>query len=129
MNYNGVQYYDSIYLSKGKNTLLRSNTTSLDHDKILFNLSVVGESSHWVDRFVCQVVFGGGVVFDQLSILGVESITDVIDLLVDLGTVMVTLLTGARDGVLDSAGMPGTDTSDLAKTFMGLSWQLLGMPT
>ena len=58
-----------------------------------------------------------------------ESITDVINLLVDLGTVMVTLLTGASDGELDSAGMPGTDTSDLTKTFMGLSWQLLGMPT
>ena len=58
-----------------------------------------------------------------------ESITDVINLLVDLGTVMVTLLTGASDGELDSAGMPGTNTSDLAKTFMGLSWQLLGMPT
>ena len=116
-------------LSKSKNTLLRSNTTSLDHDKILFNLSVVGESSHWVDRFVCQVVFGGGVVFDQLSILGVESITDVIDLLVDLGTAMVSLLTGTSDGELDSGRMPCSNTGNLSKTLVSLTGQFLTVPS
>ena len=89
----------------------------------------MGESSHWVDRFVSQVVFGGGVVFDQLSILGVESITDVIDLLVDLGTVMVSLLTGTSDGELDSGRMPCSNTGNLSKTLVCLTGQFLTVPS
>ena len=122
-------YIIVAYLSKSKNTLLRSNTTSLDHDEILFDLSVVRESTHWVDGFVCQIVFGGGVVFDQLSILGVESITDVIDLLVDLGTVMVSLLTCTSDGELDSGRMPCSNTGNLSKTLVCLTGQFLTVPS
>merc|ERR1712223_1559612 len=40
-----------------------------------------------------------------------------------------TLLTSTRHSVLDTTGMPGSDTSDLAETFMGLARQLFGMPT
>ena len=64
----------------------------------------------------------------NLSILGVESIAHVVDLLVDLGTMMVTLLTGASDGELDAGRMPGSDASDLAETLVGLARQLLGVP-
>ena len=117
------------YLTKGQHTLLRSNATTLDHDKVLLDQSVMGESTHGVDRLISQIIIGSSIVLHKLAILHVESITDVVNLLVDLGTVMVTLLTGASDGELDSAWMPGTDTSDLAKTFVSLSWQLLGMPT
>jgi len=116
-------------LTKGQHTLLRSNATTLDHDKVLLDQSVMGEPTHGVDRLISQIIIGSSIVLHKLAILHVESITDVINLLVDLGSVMVTLLTGASDGELDSAGMPGTNTSDLAKTFMGLPWQLLGMPT
>merc|ERR1712111_86957 len=89
----------------------------------------MGEPTHGVDRLISQIIIGSSIVLHKLAILHVESITDVINLLVDLGTVMVTLLTGASDGELDSAWMPGTNTSDHAKTFVSLSWQLLGMPT
>ena len=37
--------------------------------------------------------------------------------------------TSTSDGPLDVGWMPGTDTSDLAKTFVRLAWQLLGAPT
>merc|ERR1719323_2299978 len=42
---------------------------------------------------------------------------------------MVSLLTGTSNGVLDTARMPGTDTSDLTQTLVRLPGQLLGMPT
>merc|ERR1719164_365209 len=85
-------------LTKGQHTLLRSNTTSLDHDKVLLDQSVMGETTHGVDRLVSQIIIGSSVVLHKLAVLHVESITDVVDLLVDFGTVMVTLLTGTSNG-------------------------------
>lgn len=87
------------------------------------------EAAHGVDGLVGQIVSGGGVVLYQLSVLGVVARPDVVDLLVDLGTVMVSLLTGTGNRELDSGRMPGSDTSDLAKTLVRLTWQLLGVPT
>ena len=115
-------------LSQSEYTLLGSDTASLNHDKVLLHQTIMRESTHGVDGLVGQVIVGGSIVLDKLAILHVESITDVIDLFVNLGTVMVTLLTSTRNSVLDTTGMPGSDTSDLTETFMGLARQLLGMP-
>jgi len=61
-------------LPQGKSSLLGPNAATLDHDEVLLDLSIVGESSHWVDRLVGNVVFGGSVVLDKLAILhGVAS--------------------------------------------------------
>ena len=54
-------------LSQGENPLLGSNATTLDHDEVLFDLSVVRESSHGVDGLIGQIVIGGGVVLHQLQ--------------------------------------------------------------
>lgn len=42
---------------------------------------------------------------------------------------MVTHLTGTSDGPLDVGRMPGTDTSDLSETLVGLTGKLLGTPS
>ena len=73
----------------------------------------MGEASHGVDGLVRQVVLGGGVVLDKLAILHLVTLPDSVDLLVDLGSVMVALLTSSGHCVLDAAGMPGSDTGHL----------------
>jgi len=59
----------------------------------------------------------------------VESVAQVIDLLVDLSSVMVTLLTSSGHSELNTRWMPSTDTSDLAETLVRLAGQLLCVPT
>ena len=87
--------------------------TDLDHQEVLLDLSVVREAAHGVDGLVREVVLGAGVVLDQLAILHLVALSDSVDLLVDLGSVMVALLTSSGHSVLDAAGMPGSNTGHL----------------
>ena len=73
-----------------------SNASSLQEDEVLLDLSVVRESTHRVDGLVGQIVLGGGVVLDQLAVLHLVTLADPVDLLVDLGPVMESLLTGSE---------------------------------
>merc|ERR1719318_1088798 len=50
-------------LPQGESPLLGSNAAALDHDEVLLDLSVVRETTHWVDGLVSNVILGGGVVF------------------------------------------------------------------
>jgi len=79
--------------SESDTSLLWATDTSLDHEVVVLYQTVMDETSNWVDRFVGDINFGGGVVADFLAVDGVVSGSDAVDLLVDLGTVMVSLLT------------------------------------
>ena len=52
-------------------------------------------------------------IFPHLSVLHLVTLSDSVDLLVDLSPVVVALLTSPGHGVLDPAGMPSSNTSDL----------------
>jgi len=106
--------------------LLRSNATSTDHDIILLYHAVVSKAAHRIDRFLGEIIICRAIF---LSIRGHCALPNAIDLLVDLGTMMIAFLTGSSNGELHTTGMPGTDTGNLSKTFVRLSWQLFRVPT
>ena len=84
------------HLSQSENSLLVSNTSSLDEKEILFNLSVVRKPTHWINGFVSQIVICSSTVLDQLSINHLVTLANSIDLLVDLSTVMESLLSSPK---------------------------------
>jgi len=73
----------------------------------------VGPSSQGVDGLVGNVVVGS-------TRLGVGTVSDPVDLLVLLGTVVVTVLTGTGNRVHDVGRVPSSDTGDLSETSVGL---------
>merc|ERR1719512_165796 len=115
-------------LPQGQSSLLGPNAATLDHDEVLLDLSIVGESTHWVDRLVSNVVLSGSIVLDELAILHGVASAHPVDLLVHLSPVVVTLLSSPGHGALDSAGMPSSNTSNLPETLVSLPWKLLGVP-
>ena len=109
-------------LAKGDDTLLGSGDGALQDEEIVLDDTVVGEATHGRDLLVGDIRLGRGVSV-------VLSGADAVDLLVELITVVVTVLTSTCDGEHDLRRMPCTDTSDLAETLVGLARQLLGTPT
>ena len=109
-------------LPHDKRPLLHSHTGSLNHNPVLLDDTVVDESAHGCDGLLGEVRLG-------LARGIVPLLSDAVNLLVHLGTVEVSVLTGARDGVADAGGVPRTDTGDLAETPVGLSREARDAPS
>ena len=103
-------------LSEGDDSLLGSHNTTLEHDEVLVDLTIVWETTHRSDGLLGQIVLGHSVV----GILA-DGLTDSVDLLVDLSSVVETILTSSSNGEADSGWMPRTNTSDLSLASVGLS--------
>ena len=71
-------------LPQGEGALLGANAATLDHDEVLLDPSVMGESFHGVDGLVSNVILGGGVVLDELAVLPLVAGAHPVDLLVHL---------------------------------------------
>lgn len=116
-------------LSEGDGSLLGSADTALDHDEVRLDKTVLNKATNGVDALVGDIGLGGSVVLDFFAVDGVEAGADSVDLLVDLSSVMVSLLTRSSNGEGDSGWMPGTNTGDLSETLVSLSGKLLGVPS
>lgn len=86
------------------------------------DFTVVGETTERGDVLLNGISSGGGIVGDTADLTS----TKTVDLLVDFGTGVITLLTSSGDRPLDGSGMPSTDTSNLSETSVSLSLELLG---
>merc|ERR1711970_752542 len=99
------------WLSHEDWSLSDTHATTLDHNEVVLDLTVMWEATNWVDALLGHIHGRAGVV------------------LVDLDTVMVALLTASSNAEANSAWMPRTNTGDLSQTTMRLSWKLLGAPS
>lgn len=70
------------------------------------------------DLLLGDIGLGGGAV---LSV----TLADSVNLVVDRGTVVVTLLTSTGNSPLDVGRMPSTDTSNLSETLVSLTGSFL----
>lgn len=108
-------------LSEHEHALLGTDTAALQDEEVISDHTVVRETAQRGDVLVSGVGRSRGVVLGASAL----ALSDSVDLLVDFGTVVVTELTGSGNAPGHTGGMPGSDTSDLAVTSVGL---LLEMP-
>ena len=109
-------------LPQGQDPLLGTDGATLKHEPVLGDDTIVRETTEGGDGLLSEIVLSGGIVLLAL-------LTDAVDPLVHLSTVMVSVLTGTGHGVLDTARMPGTDTGNLPETLPGLTGKLGHSPT
>lgn len=84
----------------------------------------MGETSQRSDCFLSHIGNTGGSVFD-FSALRVLSFGQSVDLLVDLGSVVVTQLTGSAHRVSDVGRVPRADATNSSPASVGLLLQVL----
>jgi len=115
-------------LAENDDALHDTGDASLEHDVVLVDLTVLGEATQRSDSLDGQIG-GSGSVGVELAGLRLSGLTDAVDLLVHLGTMMVTILTVTRNTESNTSRMPSTDTSNLTETTMSLTRETSNTPT
>jgi hypothetical protein len=116
-------------LAEGGGALDGTGGRTLDHDPVVADGTVVNEATERGDALDGEIASGGGRAVLDLTLLVDGDLADAVDLLVELGSVMVAVLTGTWDGPGDARRMPCSDTSDLSETLVCLAWQTRSAPT
>lgn len=110
--------------AEGHDTAARTADGTLDHDVVVTDDTITDETTHGGDGLLSEVVFSGGV-------LGINDgrATETVDLLVEVSTVVETVLTSAGDGEGDALRVPRADTGNLAETTVSLTGEGGNTPT
>ena len=106
-------------LSNGDLSLSWSHNVTSDEEEVLVDNTVMWETTDWGDVLDMGIGFGGSVVSDVSNGTGTNSV----DLLIDVGSVIITKITSSGNSNLNCRWMPSSDTSDLSETSSGLSWK------
>ena len=109
-------------LTKDQRSLLDTDNGTLEHEPILVDFTVVDESTHGCDSLFGQIGFG-------LATGLVVLLSDTVDLLVEFGTMEVSVLSGTCDGSRHTGRMPRSDTGDLSQTSVSLTGKTSDTPT
>mmetsp|Transcript_23324 Transcript_23324/g.55072 ORF Transcript_23324/g.55072 Transcript_23324/m.55072 type:complete len:372 (-) Transcript_23324:64-1179(-) len=110
-------------LAHGDQALARAHDGALQHDPILAHLAVVAEAAHGGNGLLGQVILSARVVGVIL-----QRLADAVDLLVDLGSMVVTSLTGARHLECHACRMPGANAGHLSQSAVCLPGQTSDAP-
>ena len=113
----GVLGLGEVALSEDDGSLAGTNDTTLDHNEVLVDLTVVGETTKRSNVLLDGIGLSGGVVLGSTDGTSANSV----DLLIEFSSVVVAELTSSCDGPLNGSGMPSTDTTNLSETSVGLS--------
>jgi len=108
-------------LAESQHTLLGTDAVALEHEEVVADDTVVGETTHGSDALLGEIELGRTVA--------VLANTNTVDLLVHVSAVEVTLLTSTGNSPLNVGRMPGTDTSNLAVATVSLAGQLADAET
>jgi hypothetical protein len=109
-------------LSKDQRSLLHTNNGTLKHEPVLVNFSVMDKSSHGGNTLGSKISLGlaTGLVF---------LLSNAVDLLIELGTVEVSVLTSTGNSGGNTGRMPRSDTGNLSETTVSLTGKTGDSPT
>ena len=115
---------DQQGLLKSKHLLLGPHHMAFEHDEVIGHLTIMDKATQWVDALVRQVIVSRCIVLDQFAILDEVALTNLVNLLVNLCSVIVAFL----PSLSHMGRVPGSNTSNFGQTSMGLLGQFLCMP-
>jgi len=108
-------------LTKSDGTLLDTWDGTADHNEVFVDNTIADKAAQRSNGLLGKIELSGTIVSSLLS--------DLVDLVVDLSTMMITVLTGTSDREGNTGWMPSSNTSDLAQTLVSLTGQAASSPT
>ena len=93
---------------------------AFEHDEVIGHLTIMDKATQWVDALIRQVIVSRCIVLDQFTILNEVSLTNLVNLLDNLCSVMVAFLSSSSHREGCTGRVPGSNPGNFVQTSMGL---------